>query len=87
MCPPGQYSSFLQHTCLPCNINCATCNNTATYCLTCAYANSVTIVYFHNNKCVSFCPSGFWRNRTVSLDHQCSPCHIYCKACTGPSNY
>ncbi len=72
---------------MPCNINCATCNNTSTFCLTCTYVNTINIVYLHNNKCVTNCPTGFWPNSTESLDHRCSPCNSYCISCTGPSNF
>lgn len=70
-----------------CNLNCATCNTTSTFCTSCTYINSINIVYLHNNKCVSYCPVGFWPNSTESLDHQCSVCHSYCHSCTGPTNY
>lgn len=60
---------------------------TSTNCTTCTYINTINIVYLHLNKCVTFCPTGFWRNSTVSLDHRCSPCHPYCTSCTGPTNY
>lgn len=49
--------------------------------------NSINIVYLYNFKCVTFCPTGYWANSTVSLDHQCTRCHTYCTSCTGPSNY
>lgn len=68
-------------------MNCATCSGTSTNCTTCTYINTINIVYLYLNKCVPYCPTGFWPNSTVSLDHQCTSCHPYCTSCTGPTNF
>ena len=86
VCPYGEYEVLSDHTCKMCNINCATCHGTSTYCLTCSYVNTINIVYLLEGECVTFCPQGYWLNSTVEADHQCSFCHDACIACTGPSN-
>jgi proprotein convertase subtilisin/kexin type 5 len=86
VCPYGQYAVNGSFTCDPCNMNCATCVTTSTFCLSCTYINSISIVYLFANKCIIACPSGTWHNSTQELNHECSTCHPYCIVCAGPSN-
>jgi hypothetical protein len=83
VCPYGEYAVNGSFSCEQCNMNCATCEGTDTYCLSCGYINSIDIVYLYQAKCTINCPAGTWYNSTVQLDHHCSPCHAYCSVCTG----
>lgn len=87
VCPPGQFGNGTDLRCRACDPGCATCGGTGTNCKSCTFVNTVDIVYLYQNTCVRTCITGFWHNSTVSTDHRCSLCHVFCTACTGPTRF
>ena len=89
VCPSGYYMGFSQgivvngvtyttSTCFSCSASCLTCNNTATYCLSCPSG----YVLDANNNCVSNCvsPTSYYSPTT----RMCSNCSQQCYSCYGP---
>lgn len=64
------YSKFVK--CLKCNIECLTCRDYASRCVTCAVGFVLA-----NGRCMSFCPDGTYNASSV-----CKPCSRYCVTCS-----
>jgi proprotein convertase subtilisin/kexin type 5 len=72
-CPSTHYASLALKECLPCHLDCLTCNgSSSTSCLLCFDVSKILI----NGFCYASCP-----NSTYSAF--CLPCHSTCLSCTG----
>jgi len=72
ICPNGQYSNSSSFKCLLCDINCLTCVNTSTICLTCGFSSIGANLFLYQKSCLLSCPLNFFPNSTTST---CDPCH------------
>lgn len=85
-CPDGKYENYNLNLCSPCDTNCLTCNNTATYCLSCSQSPNSTFKFLFLNTsivpntqtCLSACPSRMYGNAGV-----CLSCISPCVLCNG----
>lgn len=75
-CPEGYYENTDEGTCIPCEANCASCQDRPDHCTSCDHH----LVMFEN-KCYAACPMYTYE----SDDYRCIPCHSSCETCTGPS--
>ncbi|KCV70977.1 hypothetical protein H696_01924 [Fonticula alba] len=63
--------------CLPCHFSCHTCTGpTGADCLTCPAG-----MPWHENRCVTSCPPGFWNDQASS---SCLACPTGCASCLSP---
>lgn len=76
-CSEGKYLDIESQTCLPCNLICKTCIDSASNCTTCPEDT-----YLLNSTCISACPSGTY----PSASQVCEPCKGDCEICTGPNS-
>ena len=79
-CPPGYFINKTAFTCDLCNINCSTCLNSATYCLSCKDITSGYTFGWANWICYDPCPSQYYLNGA-----NCTKCSPYCSECIGSS--
>ncbi|XP_012252633.2 furin-like protease 2 isoform X2 [Athalia rosae] len=77
-CPEGYYENAENGTCVPCEANCASCQDRPDHCTSCEHH-----LVMHENKCYAACP----RYTYETMDYNCAPCHSSCETCngTGPS--
>lgn len=71
VCADGYYASGL--TCPACSIECATCTNSSTTCLSC---NPALGTVLSGSSCI--CPDKYYKNTTILA---CLPCHYSCSTC------
>jgi proprotein convertase subtilisin/kexin type 5 len=79
-CPFGYYSSST-YVCKQCILPCASCSLSSINCTACISP------YFmqrtgNNMICVTSCSASFYLNTTTQ---SCSPCHLTCLTCSGPT--
>jgi len=61
-------------------MQCLTCVDSASNCLTCGMSAFGANLYFHSNQCLLTCPNAFWPNTTA---HNCDSCQPACLVCFG----
>ncbi|XP_030379433.1 furin-like protease 2 isoform X2 [Scaptodrosophila lebanonensis] len=76
VCPDGYFENIKNRTCVPCEPNCASCQDHPEYCTSCDHH-----LVMHENKCYSACPL----NTYETEDNKCAHCHASCGTCKGPS--
>ncbi|CAH1972311.1 unnamed protein product [Acanthoscelides obtectus] len=76
-CPEGYYESYADKTCIPCQPNCASCQDRPDYCTSCDHH-----LLLYQNKCLASCP----QNSYETDDYSCAPCYETCLTCTGGGN-
>lgn len=74
-CPEGYYENFDQRTCVPCEANCASCQDRPDFCTSCDHH-----LVMHNHTCLASCPDHTYETD----DYNCAPCHSSCDSCSGP---
>ncbi|KAM3144003.1 hypothetical protein pb186bvf_003767 [Paramecium bursaria] len=72
LCNSGYYDASTVKNCLPCSIQCQTCQDTPSNCVTCPQTR-----YLQNNSCI--CSPGFLENGFQT----CQNCDQKCKTCIG----
>jgi proprotein convertase subtilisin/kexin type 5 len=82
LCPDGQYGNKTTHTCMFCNINCKTCENTSTTCMSCGFSSIGANLYLLANQCLLACPDTYFSDETTN---KCVTCHLGCALCFGPA--
>lgn len=75
-CPDGYYENYDQNTCVPCQPNCASCQERPDHCTSCDHH-----LVLHDNKCYAACPTYTFETE----DYGCSSCHASCETCNGSS--
>ncbi|KAH8303711.1 hypothetical protein KR018_001969, partial [Drosophila ironensis] len=76
ICPDGYFENTRNRTCIPCEPNCASCQDHPEFCTSCDHH-----LVMHENKCYSACPL----NTYETEDNKCALCHSTCATCNGPS--
>lgn len=71
VCRPGYYQ--VGNTCQKCDSSCKTCDISPLLCTSCPPEN-----YLFNNRCVSACDTGYFRN---DVDKICEQCKAPCQSC------
>uniref|UniRef100_A0A0C9QJY7 furin n=1 Tax=Fopius arisanus TaxID=64838 RepID=A0A0C9QJY7_9HYME len=75
-CPEGYYENTENSTCVPCEANCASCQDRSDHCTSCEHH-----LVMHDNKCYAACPLYTYETQ----DYNCAPCHSTCETCNGTS--
>ncbi|CAO1381843.1 unnamed protein product [Diamesa hyperborea] len=75
-CPDGYYENYDNKTCVPCEANCASCQDRPDYCTSCDHH-----LVMHEHKCYAACP----KNTYETEDFNCANCHSSCASCNGSS--
>lgn len=76
VCPEGYYENYDNKTCVPCEANCASCQDRPDYCTSCDHH-----LVMHEHKCYSSCPVHTYETE----DYNCASCHSSCSTCNGSS--
>ncbi|KPU75290.1 uncharacterized protein Dana_GF19273, isoform B [Drosophila ananassae] len=76
ICPDGYFENSRNRTCIPCEPNCASCQDHPEFCTSCDHH-----LVMHENKCYSACPL----NAFETEDNKCALCHSSCATCNGPT--
>ncbi|ENN73786.1 hypothetical protein YQE_09613, partial [Dendroctonus ponderosae] len=76
-CPEGYFEHFADRTCIPCQRNCAGCQDRPDHCTSCDHH-----LLLYQNKCLASCPT----NTFETDDYRCAPCHESCETCTGSNS-
>ncbi|XP_036319238.1 furin-like protease 2 isoform X2 [Rhagoletis pomonella] len=74
VCPDGYYENYDNKTCVPCEANCASCQDRPDYCTSCEHH-----LVMHEHKCYSACPLHTYETE----DYNCASCHSSCDTCNG----
>nr|XP_036218232.1 furin-like protease 2 [Bactrocera oleae] len=74
VCPDGYYENYDNKTCVPCEANCASCQDRPDYCTSCEHH-----LVMHEHKCYSACPLHTYETE----DYNCASCHPSCDTCNG----
>ncbi|XP_030564586.1 furin-like protease 2 isoform X2 [Drosophila novamexicana] len=74
VCPDGYFEDVKNRTCVPCEPNCASCQDRPEYCTSCDHH-----LVMHENKCYSACPL----NTFETEENKCTYCHSSCATCNG----
>ncbi|XP_012281896.1 furin-like protease 2 [Orussus abietinus] len=73
-CPEGYYENIENNTCVPCEANCASCQDRPDHCISCEHH-----LVMHENRCYAACPLYTYETQ----DYNCAPCHPTCETCNG----
>ncbi|XP_015590676.1 furin-like protease 2 isoform X3 [Cephus cinctus] len=76
-CLEGYYENIENNTCVPCEANCASCQDRPDRCTSCEHH-----LVMHENKCYAACPLYTYETQ----DYNCAPCHSTCETCNGTSD-
>ncbi|XP_065224139.1 furin-like protease 2 [Planococcus citri] len=76
-CPEGYFENQEERTCVPCESNCASCQDRPDHCTSCHHN-----LVLSDNKCLATCPL----NTYETDSYRCEPCSPNCETCTGPSD-
>ncbi|XP_071645509.1 furin-like protease 2 isoform X1 [Temnothorax longispinosus] len=76
-CPEGYYENTENSTCVPCEANCASCQDRPDKCTSCEHH-----LVMHENKCYAACPPYTYETQ----DYNCAPCHPTCETCNGTAD-
>ncbi|KAG5680505.1 hypothetical protein PVAND_010012 [Polypedilum vanderplanki] len=68
--------NYENKTCVPCEANCASCQDRPDYCTSCEHH-----LVMHEHKCYAACP----KNTYETEDFNCADCHASCASCNGSS--
>ncbi|XP_034490855.1 furin-like protease 2 isoform X1 [Drosophila innubila] len=74
VCPDGYFEDVKNRTCVPCEPNCASCQDRPEYCTSCDHH-----LVMHENKCYSACPLDTYETE----ENKCAYCHSSCATCNG----
>ncbi|EDW00125.1 furin-like protease 2 isoform X2 [Drosophila grimshawi] len=74
VCPDGYFEDIKNRTCVPCEPNCASCQDRPEYCTSCDHH-----LVMHENKCYSACPLDTYETE----ENKCAYCHSSCATCNG----
>lgn len=74
-CPEGYFENTEEGTCVPCEPNCASCQDRPDHCVTCDHH-----LVLYNDMCLAACPDKTYETD----DYRCAPCHASCETCIGP---
>ncbi|KAJ8248760.1 hypothetical protein GJAV_G00227440 [Gymnothorax javanicus] len=80
-CPAGYFSNPATGSCQACSLNCQTCDETGTRCLSCKTGNFR--LYLYQGACWSNCPDGFFEG----ADGSCEACDSLCLTCEGAGSH
>lgn len=67
--------------CQQCHYSCATCDTSATDCLTCSNVTG-RVHYLLGTECLEKCPATYYG---IDADNECAACHLSCQTCFGPN--
>jgi hypothetical protein len=73
-CPLGYYQDSINGVCTACGPDCATCDNSKNFCLSCKNTN----FSLYRGNCLSSCPNG-----TIAMGKVCVDCPANCARCGG----
>ncbi|KZC04039.1 Furin-like protease 2 [Dufourea novaeangliae] len=73
-CPEGYYENTENSTCVPCEANCASCQDRPDKCTSCEHH-----LVMYENKCYAACPLYTYETQ----DYNCALCHSTCETCNG----
>ncbi|XP_034935212.1 furin-like protease 2 [Chelonus insularis] len=73
-CPEGYYENVENSTCVPCEANCASCQDRPSHCTSCEHH-----LVMYENQCYAACPLYTFETQ----DYNCAPCHPNCETCNG----
>ncbi|KAJ8965046.1 hypothetical protein NQ314_004447, partial [Rhamnusium bicolor] len=76
-CPAGYYENFADKTCIPCQPNCAGCQDRPDHCTSCDHH-----LLLYQNRCLAACPT----NTYETEDYGCTGCHESCETCKGSNS-
>ncbi|CAG9822494.1 unnamed protein product, partial [Phaedon cochleariae] len=76
-CPEGYYENFLEKTCIPCQTNCAGCQDRPDRCTSCDHH-----LLLYQNKCLASCPMHTYETD----DYSCGSCQETCETCSGANS-
>ncbi|XP_017962667.1 furin-like protease 2 isoform X1 [Drosophila navojoa] len=76
VCPDGYFEDIKNKTCVPCEPNCASCQDRPEFCTSCDHH-----LVMHENKCFSACPL----NTYETDENKCAYCHPSCATCNEAS--
>ncbi|XP_056639377.1 furin-like protease 2 isoform X2 [Diorhabda sublineata] len=76
-CPEGYYENFADKTCIPCQPNCAGCQDRPDHCTSCDHH-----LLLFQNKCLASCPLSTYETD----DYGCASCHESCETCSGSNS-
>lgn len=76
-CPEGYYENFADKTCIPCQPNCAGCQDRPDHCTSCDHH-----LLLFQNKCLASCPLSTYETD----DYGCVSCHESCETCSGSNS-
>ncbi|XKL69164.1 hypothetical protein PGB90_006933 [Kerria lacca] len=74
-CPEGYFENSEEKTCVPCESNCASCQDRPDHCTSCHHN-----LVLSDNKCLASCPI----NTYETDSYRCGLCYSNCETCTGP---
>ena len=77
-CGVGYFLSVASGICTKCTSPCATCDTTATKCLSCIQNVTTNKYYSIDNTCLNVCPDGFY----AESGNICTSCSLSCTTCT-----
>ncbi|XP_033150164.1 furin-like protease 2 isoform X1 [Drosophila busckii] len=77
VCPDGYFEDQKNRTCVPCEPNCASCQDHPEYCTSCDHH-----LVMHENKCYSACPL----NTYETEENKCAYCDASCASCNGATD-
>ncbi|KAL1453686.1 hypothetical protein WDU94_010006 [Cyamophila willieti] len=75
-CPEGYFENTEEGTCVPCEPNCASCQDRPDHCTACDHH-----LVLYGSKCLAACPDKTYETD----DYRCAPCHNSCETCIGPA--
>ncbi|XP_044019968.1 furin-like protease 2 isoform X2 [Aphidius gifuensis] len=73
-CPESYYENTENGTCVPCEANCANCQDRPDHCTSCEHH-----LVMYENRCYAACPL----NTFETQDYNCISCHSNCETCNG----
>ncbi|KAK7573323.1 hypothetical protein V9T40_010514 [Parthenolecanium corni] len=73
-CPEGYFENTEERTCVPCESNCASCQDRPDHCTSCHHN-----LVLSDNKCLAACPPNTYESDS------CGSCYANCETCTGPA--
>lgn len=83
-CPDGKYQDNVTFLCQNCDVNCATCQGSATFCTTCNQSTAnkyLNVISTTSQQCVSQCQDLMYAD-TTRTPPTCVNCQSPCKTCT-----
>jgi len=72
-CPKGYFGNNINNICERCQTGCISCNLSSSDCQSCEVSAGVSY-YYYNNKCLTVCPDGTFKNDNLSI---CEICNFF----------